>query len=294
MTIELKVPGARALIEPGWGGRLHQLFIEIDGVEEPLLVAPDEPGAYATDPLWGGCYPMAPWPNRVRDGRFRFGGRVYAPDNGRDHALHGLVVDRPWDVVARVGRVVELTCAFGEQWPWGGRAWQRIELGSGWLAMKLEVRAERDAFPAGCGWHPWFRRDVAGSSEVRLATNATRRYSLEGHLPAAPAAPIEAGYELDGRALGDRRLDDCYTGFDGAAQAVLGWDRVTLRLEFPREWAHLQVYSPREALCVEPQTCAPDAFNLAVSGLTGDGTTVVAPGRPLSFASRWTWSVGAP
>ena len=111
---------------------------------------------------------MAPWPNRIANGSFSWHGQRVSIDNGREHALHGLVADTPWQVVARAGRVVEMTCDFGTAWPWEGRAWQRIELGAGFLAMKMEVRSAREPFPAGCGWHPWFRRDVTGSSDVRV------------------------------------------------------------------------------------------------------------------------------
>src|SRR4029079_18414208 len=123
-------------------------------------------------PTYGGCFPMAPWPNRISGGLFPWRGTIVSVENGRENALHGLVLDQPWDVVARVGRVVEMTCDFGGRWPWAGKVWQRIELGPNFLAMKMEVRSSREAFPAGCGWHPWFRRDVAGSISVRLSANA--------------------------------------------------------------------------------------------------------------------------
>ncbi|MCC6266302.1 MAG: hypothetical protein IT300_01930 [Dehalococcoidia bacterium] len=292
MAIELRASGARALIEPRYGGRIHQLFVEIDGREEPLLFAPPEPAMYAREPFAGGCYPMAPWPNRIRGGRFFWAGREYAvPLDAAGQALHGLVFDQPWQVVARAGRVVEMVCGFGAGWPWEGRAWQRVELGPGYLALKLEVRSAREAFPAGCGWHPWFRRDVAGSRDVGLAVPAGNRHVLSDHLPTGELATPSGDFALEGAPLGARRLDDCYTGFQTPA-ARIDWDRLSLTVAFACPRPHLQVYTPPQAFCVEPQTCPPDAFNLSAGATpSSEGADFAAPGRPLSLTSRWTWAL---
>ncbi|MGE3075113.1 MAG: aldose 1-epimerase [Dehalococcoidia bacterium] len=291
MTIELKAPDARLLVEPRHGGRLHQLFVDMDGTEIPLLFAPDDPREYEQHPLIGGCYPMAPWPNRIRQGTFHWGEREYrVPMDVNGEALHGLVFDRPWEVVARVGRVVEMTCAFGSAWPWDGRAWQRIELGRGFLAMKMEVRAGREAFPAGCGWHPWFRRRVGGSADAKVTVPTSRRYVLEKLLPTGENVAVEGDFALDGRPLGGRSLDDCYTGFERGA-ATIEWGGLRLEVAFECPRPHMQVYTRPDSFCLEPQTCAPDAFNLASRGAVSDGTAVVAPGRPLALSMRWTWSI---
>jgi len=292
MTIELRVPGARALVEPVAGGRLHQLFIEIDGLERPLLHAPDDPADHLARPLAGGCYPMAPWPNRIRDDAFEWRGRTFTIDNKREHALHGLVADRPWEVVARTGRVVELARDLGPGWPWEGRAWQRIELGARFLAMKIEVRSAREPFPAGCGWHPWFRRDVAGAEDASVTLHASRRYDLRDNLPTGATREVDREALLDGRPLGARRLDDCFAGFEpGKAVATVEWPRLRLQLAVQCRYPHVQVFTPPGALCIEPQTCAPDAFNLAARGLLDAGFAVAEPGRPVSLAARWSWEI---
>jgi aldose 1-epimerase len=285
VTIELSAPGARALFEPPFGGRLHQLFIEIDGHEQRLLAAPDDASDYAREPLIGGMYPMAPWPNRVRDGRFSWAGSEVTSSNGREHALHGLVLDQPWKVVARVGRILEMSTELPSSWPWRGSIWQRFQLGPGSLAMKMEVRSSAAPFPAACGWHPWFRRDFAGAADARLTLPAACRYVLEGNLPTGERLPPVEDFALDGRPLGDRRLDDCYIGLEGPA--VLQWPRLRLGIAADSPNPHVQVYTTPEAVCVEPQTCAPDAFNLPPLA----GVAMAAPGRAVSLACRWTWEV---
>ena len=38
--------------------------------------------AASTNPLDAACFPLAPWCNRIRDARFRFGEREHAPASG--------------------------------------------------------------------------------------------------------------------------------------------------------------------------------------------------------------------
>lgn len=291
MAIELLSGGARAVILPEYGGRLQSLTIPLGGAPAELLWQPPDLSAYDQRPTRGGSFPMAPWPNRIREGRFDFAGRIYeVPLDGRPHALHGRVFQRPWQVVARTARIVELSCPFDDGWPWAGRAWQRFELSDGRLQMKLEVRSERDLFPAGCGWHPWFRRQLPGGAPVRVQVPASRRYILEGGIPTGETvAPVG---EFDLRApteLGQRRLDDCYAGLEGPLVADWGVLQLAMTVEAPEP--HVQVFTPEYAFCLEPQTAAPDAFNLAARGIASAGMGIARPGRAVAIESRWTWQV---
>jgi len=182
MAIELRSKTARAVILPEHGGRLHQLYINIDRREESIFWSPDDPAEYDAHPTRGGCFPMAPWPNRIAGGRFEWrNGECAVPLDGKPDANHGRVANVPWRVVARTGRVVELAAEFDKSWPWAGKAWQRIEITDRALRLKMEVRSEREEFPAGCGWHPWFRRDAFGADPTAVAVtlNASEVYEAE-------------------------------------------------------------------------------------------------------------------
>jgi hypothetical protein len=52
------------------------------------------------------------------------------------------------------------------------------------------------------------------------------------------------------------------------------------------------VYTPKHAVCIEPQTCAPDAFNLAAQGMPGAGMAVVDERHPLVATTVWRWKIG--
>src|SRR6185295_9140836 len=69
---------------------------------------------------------LAPWPNRIRDGKYAFAGQAYAlalsePD--RLNAAHGLVRWVPWQAVSSASDRVELACLLAAQasYPWNVR-----------------------------------------------------------------------------------------------------------------------------------------------------------------------------
>jgi aldose 1-epimerase len=292
VAIELRSNTARAVLLPEYGGRLHQLFVPFKGREEPFLYGPGDVEAYRDRPTRGGSFPMAPWPNRIAGSRFAWNGaEFHVPADGKPNAIHGQVLDMAWSVGERTESSAELWCELDEGWPWRGHAWQRFELTEGRLEMRLEVHAAESPFPAGCGWHPWFRRDAFGSDDVRVGVMAGRRYVLSEQLPTGETVPPASDFDLaSAPRLGDRRLDDCYAGIDGPV--TVDWGPVRLRMSIECAQPHVQVYTPAEAFCVEPQTCAPDAFNLAARRLKGTGFAVAEPGLPLSLTSVWAWSEG--
>ncbi|MEX0783059.1 MAG: hypothetical protein WD557_10440 [Dehalococcoidia bacterium] len=289
--IELRSPDglARAAILPEYGGRLHQLSVTVGGHEEPLLWSPVDVREYEERPTRGGSFPMAPWPNRIREGRFRWQSREFrVPTDGKPHASHGRVFQRAWQVVSADQAFCHLRCNLDDGWPWSGWAEQRLEMRDGELSMELLVHADREPFPAGCGWHPWFRRDVAGSRTVRVRVDSPERYVLVENLPTGELTAVDGRFDLrDGPPLGKRRLDDCYRGLVGEVE--IEWESVRLRMAVECDAPHVQVFTPDYALAVEPQTCVADAFNLAERAAGGVGMQVAEPGTPVRIATRWSW-----
>ncbi len=286
--IELRSAGglARAGIFPEHGGRLHQLFVTVDGREEPLLWSPEDLDEYAERPTRGGCFPMAPWPNRIRDGRFTWQGREYrVPTDGRTHAMHGRVLQRPWEVREREPDSCQLACPLDDGWPWSGVVGIGYHLTDDSLEIRLGIRSEA-SFPFGTGWHPWFRREAFGG-QVRVRVPAAERYELADNLPTGRILQPAGEFDLaEGPVIGDRRLDDCYRQLSGPVE--IAWEGLRLTMELSGTEPHVQVFTPEHAVCVEPQTCAPDAFNLAEAGLSGTGMQVLDNGAAV-FTTTWRW-----
>lgn len=247
-TLRLDTGEATISVDPRRGGRLSAL--EVKG--HSLLFSA------ASMALQWGAYPMVPWAGRVADGRFPFAGATHQlPRNLPPHSAHGTGFVSPWEVLSHQGSRIDLALELADPWPFGGRATQRIELEPDALRLELSVTAGDVAMPAMVGWHPWFNRFVGGQNGG--AVEATLRF--------APGAM----YELDDRAIPTGRLvdpvprpwDNCFTEVaegpdDGPA---LIWPGVA-ELQLSSSCDHWVVYDhPDHAICVEPQSAAPDVFN---------------------------------
>jgi len=249
------VGGGRIEIDLAAGCRLASLQV---GGHELLVTS-------APSPIGWGCYPMAPYAGRVRDGRFTFRGRSYElPRTLGGHAIHGSVYLRRWEAESDT---VFLT-GLGPEWPMAGRARQEIRLRADGVSFRLEVHSESGAMPASCGWHPWFRRVIAGAEAV-----------LDFH-PGFMYERDDAGITTrKRRPVAEGPWDDCFGEVDGAP--AITWPGV-LRLELESMCGYWVVFTERDhALCVEPQTAPPDALNR--------DPFVVEPGRPLVAECTMRW-----
>ena len=256
--IELRGGEARAIIDETRGGRIASLDVADLG-----LLLPE-----ADDPMRWGCYPMAPWAGRVRRGRFQFGGREYVlPCNLPPHAIHGTTFFREWTDEGEG----QISSSLGDDWPWPGHAVQHFSLSASGLDLRLEVHADESPFPASAGWHPWFRRRLERGHPARLdvVADAMYRRDADGIPTGELVAPTPGPW------------DDCFTKLRGAPRIV--WPGA-LDLSIDTDLDHLVVYDePAHALCVEPQTAAPNALN-AVAHL-------VEPGKPLIARARIAWTL---
>jgi len=241
------------------GGRLASL--QVSGVE--LLVTESE------QPLFWGCYPMAPWAGRVRNGRFSSGGRDHQlPLRMPPHAIHGTVLDREWQWTEEDALAISL----GDSWPFDGDAVQKIQLEPDRLVLELEVHSASDRFPATIGWHPWFRRRLApNAAEVELDFTALSMFARDDEgLPTGTRVQPSSG-----------PWDDCFA--DVVKEPVLEWPGF-LRLQLESSSNYWVVYDePVGAVCVEPQTGPPDGLNL--------DPEFVTPGNPLRARFVLSWSV---
>ena len=235
------------------GGRLASFVVR---GHELLITDPSRPV------LEWGCYPMAPFAGRVRNGVFTFDGRRYElPCNLPPHAIHGVVFDAAW---TDDGDGV-LSTPLRPPWPFPGRVVQRVSLEPTRLTLTLEVHADDEAMPASCGWHPWWRRpvEVTFEAEAMFVRDATKIPTGEVVSPPPPGP-----------------WDDCFTELNGPPVLRFGDGGPTVRID--STCGYLVVFDePPDAVCVEPQTAPPDALN--------DVPAVVVPGRPLVASVTFRW-----
>ncbi|MCU0484464.1 MAG: aldose 1-epimerase, partial [Chloroflexi bacterium] len=261
--------GAEAVLDPGAGGRLAAL--RVDGLV--LLVTRGQ------GPLTWGCYPMAPWAGRTRDGVLRWHGEDHQlpTDLLPPHAIHGTLLEAAWEVISTGPAAATLAADLGPPWPFGGRVVQQLRLEPGALQAELEVQAGRRPMPAIVGWHPWFPRVLRGSSgepvgrpvELDLPAGGMLRRGADGIPTGEVVRPIPAG-----------PWDDCFVEL--VASPVVRWPgalEIMIRSD-ARFWV---VFTEREeGICVEPQTGPPNGLNTGAHA-------VVEPGRPLVASMTMAW-----
>ena len=112
---------------------------------------------------------LAPWPNRVVDGAYSFGGREFQlalTEPARAHALHGLATWLDFDAVDAGADHVVLEAVIPPQtaYPWRLLVRASFALGADGLTQSVTVHNESDApAPWGTGPHPYL---VAGEGRV--------------------------------------------------------------------------------------------------------------------------------
>ncbi|MFC7496348.1 MULTISPECIES: aldose 1-epimerase family protein [unclassified Nocardioides] len=249
---------------------------------------------------------LAPWPNRLTDGRYRYGDReCQAPldEPGRHDAIHGLVRWLGWDLVAHDDAAVSLSCTLH---PRPGYEWQvdlgvRYELGDDGLTVTFSaVDVDTEPAPFGVGFHPYL---AVGGGPVDDTTLHVPAASFLDDAPGRPTPLPVHGTPHDfslPRRIGDARLDTAYGDLrrdgDGRARARLtGPDGRGVELWVDAAFRYLMVYTAdavgrpdrrRRAVAVEPMTCPPDAFRTGIDlvdlapGVGWSGSWGLAPADP--------------
>jgi aldose 1-epimerase len=278
----LEGPEALAEVAPGLGNNCFSFR-----ATRPLLepVSFDDfrrsPGSY-------GIPIMFPFPNRIRDGRFTFEGESFTAEPAR----HGFVRDKRWKVedlgadedcafLRSSLRAADCGDAILGQFPFPFRIAVTYTLRGAALEMETIVANEGDrTMPWGFGIHPWLRKPERGTVQVPAAW----RWELEEYLPTGRMLPAEGAYDLRGAPdLDGLSLDDVFTGLTEGrcllndSGAGLATEITFAAADFPQ----VVVYTPkppRAAVCIEPQTCPTDAFNLDARGVAGAGVRRLAAG----------------
>jgi aldose 1-epimerase len=263
---------------------------------------------YAADevrPRYRGAL-LAPWPNRVVDGRYTFAGTTYQLDLSepeRGHALHGLVCWSRFEWLERGGSTAEVRHVIvpSTGYPFEVEVRARYVLADDGLTCTVTAtNLGPDEAPFGNAAHPYLTVGPGPVDGWTLEVPAGRVLEVTPDRLVPTGLRDVEGTDLDfrgGRLIGDTEVDHAYTalvpGDDGLARVTVRgpegrgarctWDPVTL----PWVQVHTADLRPPEpsrvALAVEAMTCPPDAFN---SGLD---LRVLAPGGGSTEAS---WTIG--
>ena len=238
---------------------------------------------------------LAPWPNRVRDGRYRWGEQVQQlalSEAAAHNAIHGLVRWSEWSVVERSASRVTVGTRV---WPQPGYPFlldvsADYQLDDDGLTVVLTGHNAGDVdLPYGVGQHPYVTAGTELVDDSVLTVPAAAWLPTDDRGLPKSTEPVD-GTPWDfrsGRQVGDTVLDTPFAELDRD-----GKGRVVVRLTRAdgsrgvEVWGgpgtdYLQVFSGdtlapgrrRRGLAVEPMSCPADAFN------SGAGLVRLEPGQ---------------
>jgi len=239
---------------------------------------------------------LVPWPNRLADGSYRFGGQEQqAPltEPEAHNAIHGMARYASWQVADHRQGGVTMVHRLAAQpgYPWTLDLAADYTLDDAGLTVTMSaVNRSGEPCPYGAGAHPYLRLAHGQVDDWVLRSPAATRYLTDDRsLPVGTEAVEGTPFDFRSpRPIGDTRLDTAFRDLErdssGRATVELSAAGGGRRLEmwlgpgFP----YLMLFTGdslpdpdrrRRGLGVEPMTCAPNAFR------SGDGTAVLAPGE---------------
>jgi aldose 1-epimerase len=244
---------------------------------------------------------LVPWPNRLRDGRYAFGGterQLALTEPAKHNASHGLVRWATWDLLDQTSTSITVGHRLHPQpgWAWVLELTTIYALADDGLTVTTTALnvGEGDA-PFGYGAHPYLSIAETPVAEVsiRVPAAAYLETDPDRQLPVA-THPVE-GSDYDfrsSRPIGDLAIDTAFTDLDRAADGrwtvtLSGLASGVVSLWGDEAYGWTQVYTGRAhphtegttGIAVEPMTCPPDAFN--------SGTDLVVLRPEQSHTGSW-------
>lgn len=224
---------------------------------------------------------LAPWPNRIVDGKYRFADadqQVAITEPDRGHALHGLACWLDFTVTAQSEDSVTLEVEVPAQQGYPHRVALAVTYrldADGLTCETTGTNTGPSAAPYGTAPHPYLTAGAGVVDDWTLQVPVTRVLQVDERL--SPLGETEVPAEFDFRAprqIGGVQIDHAFTGIerdgDGSAEVrITAGDGRGVAMVWGREYPWVQVFSGdlpepelvRRGVAIEPMTCPPDAFN---------------------------------
>lgn len=252
---------------------------------------------------------LAPWPNRVRDGRYSFGGtehQLALTEPKRNNASHGLARWAAWTVQEHTAHSVALSYRLMAQtgYPWTLDLSVVYDLSADGLTVTQTATNTTDTpAPYSSGAHPYLALGPGPVDSLELTMPAATRLLTDPErlLPTGREAVDGTPYDFRvARPLRSVALNDSFTDLArddrGVATTVLRDPAsglgVVLWVDEHHPWLLLYTADDvartgRRSIAVEPMTAPPDAFR------SGEDLVVLGPAGGLDDELSATWGIRA-
>jgi aldose 1-epimerase len=245
---------------------------------------------------------LLPWPNRIQDGTYSFGGaehRLSLTEPERGNAIHGLTRWSSWAAADHSPAAVTMRLRLFPQpgYPFTLDLETRYSLDSTGLSVRMKAtNLGHDLCPFGAGAHPYLTAgEPAIDGCILSIPAATRLTADERGIPSGREPVTGTPWDFGvARPIGSLQLDTAFTDLPAAADGIVRVElastasgrTVTLWAD-ASAFPYLMVFSGdtlavgrrRRGLAIEPMTCPPNAFR------SGQGLAVLEPGE--SWLGSW-------
>jgi aldose 1-epimerase len=283
----VKLTAGDLLVElsPSIGGAISAFEWIGKGRPRPILRKCHSPLEKVLD---AASFPLVPYVNRIRGGRFVFRGRevTLAPNMTGDRSpLHGQGWLGAWQVdeEGETQAVLSFRHAAGE-WPWDYAARQEFTLDRGGLSIGLTcTNTSRGAMPCGLGQHPYF----PCGPQTRINAEVTHVWTIDEQVLPVAKVPADGRFDLRDRLVCGQGLDHGFGGWNGETRLSDPEWPYDVRLS-SLEARFFQLYSPPGGgiFVAEPVTHANTALNASETAWGDLGMRVLAPGETMRLDMR--------
>lgn len=287
-AIILTTPSAKVTISPELGGAILAYEAKVHDEFIPIL----KNSSNASSVLESCSFPLVPFSNRIRNGRFQWQGKeVTLPLNHlpEKHSIHGHGWQQPWKIVEQSNTRLTLQYQHkADEWPFTYTAQQIFVLKDSSLSIELLIMntSTRD-MPAGLGIHPYFSL----TDNTRLACNVEQMWAVDNEtMPTKLVTPPKEFNSSDGLLVKGSNLDNAFTGFLGKATVYWPEWQAKANITTSSNCQFMVLYSPNNEnfFCFEPVSHCTDAINLANNGVKNTGAKTLAPNETMTVAMKIT------
>ncbi len=275
------------------GARLESLTFDGREIIESAVI--DGP----FDAYWGDL--LAPWPNRIADGSYAFGGKTYQlelNELSRGNSLHGLVKRLEWSVESKNESSMTLTVSDPgvDGYPFALDYRISYSLAADGMSILLETKnISGKTAPFGASIHPYLIADPRSTvNEWQLELPAEQYMNVDPKrlLPIGMDSVRTSAFDFRRiRTISDLFIDHAFRvkeDLDERVVRVVAPSGVGVAMHFDEESKWVQIHtadrdgdpSGRKSLAVEPMSCPPDAFN------NGMDLVLIKPGEKYSIGWR--------
>jgi aldose 1-epimerase len=256
------------------GGQINHLVL--GGVE----VIPKFFGEDARARVFG--YTMAPWPNRLEDGKYQMNDIEYQIPklDSQNNANHGLLLDEKMEILSHDSDSIKLAYSFGKDAHYPFEIDLEIEFILEENALVTRATATNNslnAAPFAIGFHPYFLM----GDEFTVSAGFTHRVLTDDRMLPVSAKEV-SGLDLNQDSPELATLDDCYFGSNevlvtspSGSFEIRGLENINYFMLYRPA---VKVFAQGSALAIEPMSHLTNVF------ATDIASAQILPGESRSFS----------